>query len=39
LKKYLEMLRQFDCSTVIEVKESQALRKSLAYLRNAGIRA
>ena len=39
LKKYLEMLGQFDCSTVIEVKESQALRKSLAYLKDAGLRA
>lgn len=39
LKKYLEMLGQFDCSTVIEVKESQALRKSLSYLKDAGLRA
>ena len=38
MKKYLGMLGQFDCSIVIEVKESQALRKSLAYLKNYGIR-
>ena len=36
LPKYLDMLRQFACSAVIEVKESQALHRSLSYLRDHG---
>ena len=37
LPKYIEMLRRYDCSAVIEVKESQALTRSLSYLRDHGV--
>ena len=33
LPKYLDMIRRFDCSVVIEVKGSEALKKSLSYLK------
>ncbi len=36
LEKYLEMLKRFDCTTVIEVKESNALLESIKYLRDHG---
>lgn len=36
LPEYFEMLRRFDCTAVIEVKESQALLRSLSYLREHG---